>query len=69
MKKLTLQHNQNNYEIMPTKDSTWQRVLKDDEVLALCMDLFTAYQVIYTDINKTSKIGFLSEGSFKKVMI
>ncbi len=67
MNKLVLQHIEGKFEIISSKDSNWKTVKKDKKFLALTMDRTSAFQVIYEDINKTGKIGFLKREHFKKV--
>jgi hypothetical protein len=51
MKPLNLIQNPD-YRIQRFKDSTWLRVEYKDEMLGMCYDNETAYQVIYTDLKK-----------------
>lgn len=69
MKKLTLTHKGNKYEILPYKCSTWLRITKNKSFLALITNRCSAMQVIFRDINTYSEIGFLTEYDFKEDII
>ena len=65
MKTLQLKHKENTYTIVPIKGSHWHDVIKNDELLAKVIDICSAMQLIYQEINTYSKIGFLNESDFE----
>ena len=65
MKPLTLKQDPN-YTIKRWKNSEWVKAMHNKEMLGLCADLETAYQIIYTHIKESGKpCVFLTEHEFK----
>ncbi len=66
MKALKLKQD-SNYKITQFKDSTWTRVEHNKDMIGLCMDLITAFEVIYKHINNNGgQCDFLSIDDFKR---
>ena len=54
------------YYLVPQDGSTWIRIEKDGNFIALCMDQESAFQTIYQDIhNSGGSCGFLTSRDFK----
>ena len=59
------ENNKTKYDIIPQSGSSWVRVEKGKEYLALCMDEESAYQVIYQDVHSEGgSCGYLTKSDF-----
>lgn len=56
---------EHNYEIEGFNESSWYRVLKDGKIEALCMNITTAFEVIYKDLG--GACGYLHFENFEEV--
>ena len=61
MKPLKLKQNKA-YKLIRFKNSSWVRVEYKNEMIAMCMDLITAFQVVYQHYGKCD---FLTIGDFE----